>query len=1282
MFDRYKRKVWMACLCMAASACLLFQPVKAAEGDVPAEKKLADVVTFTSIKLCYLDEHGGREGDIEDGALIESGARLGLRYTYEIPKENVDINSIEANIPYYLDVSPHLVLPSDLEADLSLTEKDEDGTSRESKFGKICADGSKAWIEFYENDSNTGTVLSEIGELTGAFFYLQCRRAVSPPSGEPSIEGANNLYAMKFENGEKLHFGYAELEPVTAEAKIKKSGKQQDKTPTVTWTIDYTPWQNPSVENSDIAMDTPFELVDTIDGAMHSFVKGSVKIDGLPVTDYESRDKIPADAETYALIEETESGATLIIGGKKLRAGAATVGKPAIPMKITYDTVIEKELLLPGSAGEPKVANMAELFAEKGDGTFCSLGISGKYEVSIKSPDWLKKEGKTTRHTDGTGSTTEWTITFYPNGFTFTKDNTLTFHDQLPEGSMLVGGSEKLPEGSTLAGGSVTIDGVDISASVTPEGNNKFTIPSIETNGNPVIIKYQTKVPEEMYDSGTSLGENRAWFTLNYQDKTYTTPEAKTPVGSGDGSGKPGTATLVKENGGYHADTRSIDWTVKINPHKAYLKNGTFVDDLGGTGGTCSIPGHAGGLMLPNGISDVMVSVESIPPTDTNPNGNDQVELVYHEQDQKLTVKINSNDLAELLYDKQDKKLTVTVGETGVRTITLQYTTKVCDPCIFANNTDKKEFVNGISTTDMVIGKNSPEPRSASAQSTVEVSANVLTKKAPVYDYEKGIMSWTLEVDAAGLSMTDVVLTDELPEGLTYADGSFHKKSAADGTELTADLNATGQLLEMDLSGNSITGKILVTFDTKVDPEKAGFNSDSDVTINNTASMTGSADGVSFAQVSHSVQQKFANHGLVKSSKTDNQKELIEYEVLINPFGLALPENPSLVDTLDKRLQLDEDTLKFYEADLSGSSTNAGQKPGYTVKKDTERSLKVADLDPASNSFTVQLPIPKDSRSAYVLAYRADIVEREAGGYGNSVRFEGGSVRLGGTKQNSAPVSGGGGGGGGGVASRRVTISVTQTDNITKQPLAGVAYTLYQWDSINNRRGLPVAQGITDAQGKVSFKVKPGAEYVLVQTKGIDGYDQIPGWEELPEGVSGGGGGILITAGTAGSGRELELTNKADSSGKPDNPGGSGGTGDGGSSSGGSGGGSSGSTGNGNSGGTGDFGSADGSGYSGSAGASGMFGEMESAGIFGAAGMTGIFSGDPGNMLQADGEFGLRDQSGALSGRGVRSPQTGDDASWHVSDIFPVSIAVILIAGIFYAVGKRKTEWMKTGRES
>jgi len=108
---------------------------------------------------------------------------------------------------------------------------------------------------------------------------------------------------------------------------------------------------------------------------------------------------------------------------------------------------------------------------------------------------------------------------------------------------------------------------------------------------------------------------------------------------------------------------------------------------------------------------------------------------------------------------------------------------------------------------------------------------------------------------------------------------------------------------------NAYANYDLATFDKKVEPETLGFNSDQEVVVQNTIRMNGKADGVQFAEVSHSVQQNFSNHGLVKSSKVDNGQELIQYEVLINPYHLALPESPSLVDTLDKRLQLDTDTL-------------------------------------------------------------------------------------------------------------------------------------------------------------------------------------------------------------------------------------------------------------------------------------------------------------------------------------------------------------------------------------
>ncbi len=1074
-FYRAQRRLPAILLCFVMLAGFFSVP----EAEAADEKRLSDIAKFGEIALYYAGAGGLPEGAaIQDRSLIEKDAQLVLYYTYEIPGKN--ILDIKADTEYDLDVSSHLVL-SDLSGGSPLMVETENGPQ---KFGTIYAQKNKAWVTFEAGENGAGTVLSELGGLDGAYFYLDCKRAKAPPADELPIDGENNLYAMKFENGKQLCFGYAENEPVEAKAQIQKNGVLSDKT--ITWTIEHTPWQNPP-EDTGFTTDTPFELRDTIDTSVHSYKKDSAEIDGSPVVAYQSREAVDYTKEAYVLVETYDDGAKTLLtfGGTKFKAGKATKGNPAKAFQITYDTVIEDDLLLPGSKGGQKVTNAAELFAGT-DGEFHKLDVSSSKTVSIPQPVWITKTGKTTRHTDGTGSVTDWRVTFSPNGFEFTDENMLTLHDVLPDGS-------------TLVRDSIHVDGVPTSAA---SEDNGFTVAPIKTDNQPVTITYQTQVPEEMYDSGTDLGKNTAWFTFRYNDTEYEAPKATVAVGSGDGSGTSGTSTLVKSNGGYNAAERSIDWTVTINPHKANLKSGTFTDDLGAAGGRCSVEGHAHGLELVGGKDGVKVLIDGKELVDPG-----LVELEY--KDQVLTVKTNG---------------------VGVRTIQLLYTTKVCDPCIFSNNTGKTEFKNTIFTTDMRIGS-LEEDRSASADSKVNVSAAVLAKKPPVYDYASGIMKWTVEVDASGLSMEDVELTDVLPAGLTYKDGSLKTNpeitdaAAVPEPEIPGEApDSRGQ--ELKISLDSVTQKTLVTFDTKVDPEKLGFSSNESVEVVNTIAMEGKADGVEFAKVSHKVEQSFSNHGLVKSSKVDEPKELIEYEVLINPFGLALPENPYIIDTLDSRLQLDTDTLYFCRADVAGTTGSAGQKPGYT-KVGEGIPLKLADYDPASNCFKVQLPVGEGSRESYVLTYTADIIERQKGNYNNSVRFDGGLVLLGGNKDNSAQVGGGGGGGGGGVAARKAGITITKRDSENQEPLAGVLFTLYQWDGENNKRGLPFAQGETDTGGKLSFKVKPNAVYELVETKGIDGYNSSLGWGGLPNGVIKTEEGILITAGEAKSEVELDLTNEA-----------------------------------------------------------------------------------------------------------------------------------------------------------
>ncbi len=1053
-----KTRLWIFFLSLLLFPGFFPAPPASAE----TTEKLSDIAAFQSIALHYAGSDGLPMGTaVPEHALLERDTPLVLYYTYEIPETKVP--AIRANTNYYLEVSSHLLL-SPLLSGSPLTLETEDGPEQ---FGTIYSDGSRAWVTFSPNANGSGTLLSEYGELHNAYFYLNCRRADVPP--EDTLPGESNLYAVKYENGEQLHFGYAEREPVTAKAQIRKSGSLTDKT--ITWAIDYTPWQNPTKEEG-LTMDTPFEIQDRIDGALHSYAADSAKIDGVPIPSYSSRDFIDDTAEFYVVVEHSADGSTLLsFGGTKLRPGAATQGNPAQPLKITYDTAIREELLLPGGRENQKVTNAAELFANT-DGMFHPLEINGTHTVPIPRPSWLSKTGKTTRHTDGSGSTTDWTITFSPNGFSFTDTNLLTLHDQLPTGSTLVPDSVKVNGSKTAAAGT---------------GANGFTVSPIQTDNQPVTITYQTQVPEELYDNGTSLGANTAWFTFQYGQEEYETPRVTTPIDSGNGSGN-NTATILKTNGGYQSPDRAIPWTVTINPHKANFKSGTFTDDFSSIGPACGRDGHPRGLELCGGKDGVTVLLDGSAPADTS--------------------------LIQLTY--QDQVLTVKVGNIGPRTLTLQYTTKVCDPCIFANNTSKVQLKNTVSTTDMRIGASGQE-RSASADSTATVSASVLTKKAPVYDYAAGTMKWAIEVNNAGLSMADVTLKDTLPEGLSYVTDSLRTAPEIPG----AAAQASGRELTIRLDG--VAEKTTVTFDTQVAPEILGFQNAEAVTVTNTAILTGSADNVPFAEVSHQVARRFSNHGLVKSSNVNNQQEWIQYEVLINPFGLALPEQPALVDTLDPRLQLDSDTLLFYKAALSGTTENSGQKPGYT-KIGAGQPLSVTDYDPSANCFTVRLPIEANSRDAYVLSYRTDILDRQAGGYGNSVRFEGGSVLLGGSKNNSASV-GGGGGGGGGVAARKAGITITKTDVSTQKPLEGVTFTLYHWDTQSLTRGLPFARGTTDSQGRLSFKVKPGASYELVESESLPGYESAFGWTQLPEHVTEGSQSLIIQAGEAKSELNLDLTN-------------------------------------------------------------------------------------------------------------------------------------------------------------
>ena len=367
------------------------------------------------------------------------------------------------------------------------------------------------------------------------------------------------------------------------------------------------------------------------------------------------------------------------------------------------------------------------------------------------------------------------------------------------------------------------------------------------------------------------------------------------------------------------------------------------------------------------------------------------------------------------------------------------------------------------------------------------------------------------------MPLSNLVLTDTLADGLTYVDGSLQVNGATPTTAITATQN--GQLLTIGLG--DISAKTTVSFRTSIDPNKLGFDKGNNVSLSNSIEMTGKAFEEEFKPVSSTVKQTISNHGLDKSGKLNKEDEQIAYTVTINPFHIPL-SNASVTDTLPKGLRLDPDTVKLYQAALSGSTGKDG-KGAPTATKGAEVTEGWSfTTNAADNSFTVKLP---DGNDAYVLTYAADILDMTKNqNYSNKIVFStsGDTATMGGEKQNSVTA----GGGGGGVASQKKgSLTLTkQGENGTA--LSGVTFTLYLWDKDNNRRDMAFSQDVTDSDGKITFKaLKLNKSYELVETTpaGYQAGYKLVG--TMPAGVTKNADGNLVLTHTA-TAKQIALTLK------------------------------------------------------------------------------------------------------------------------------------------------------------
>lgn len=983
--------------------------------------------------------------------LIKTPGQMLLYYEFDI----AETATILADTSYKVSIPKGLKVTGTGNEDLKLTHAD----GSKSNFATLKWDTSGASLTFTKDfiDSNDH-------EVTGTHFYFGCEFVKAEAS---PVAGVVNRYQIELTSSTTVTVGLEDEEIREQEAGLTKAvAKDSSDQNLLNWSITYTPYRNTEK--------TGFQIRDTLSSGMSpAFLNADGSVDSSKVSVMRDGTKISGVTVTY---DSAARILTISDMGEDKTNWEKTI-------TIAYPTKINTDLSLPTPGSNAavsqggKLTNQAVLWGkESAGGELKSMDIKGTATYTLDKTTYLSKK---VEKVGADGRLLRWTVTVdrgvIPTG------KTITLTDTLPDSLELVttnSGSAKAP---TLNGTPhpLTVDAATKSFSLTLKDG------SFDSAGKATLV-YDTKVKEAFYEKGDDLGINTAKLDFTIDGVDYT-PTVIVGVGKGAGVS---TAPLTKVNQGfdggkkegYLRSARSSQWTVTINPNKAELSKAKLTDDFGSIGK--DIPCH--GTAHPTGSS---LNWDAIPGywvggINVKFDGKHSGEITISDTDwtgktcsimSDGTNGVTIGTVTPLLTLKEDSgKLEFTVGDVGNTSITVTYVTQLNDPCVFAGNiTTYKKATNTV-TGSMTLGGQASNPTSSA---TADVSSQILKKEKPIYDYANRQIQWTVTVNESGMPLGDVVLTDTLADGLTYVDGSLQVNGAPPATSVTA--SQTGQLLTINL-GN-VSAKATVTFQTRIDPDKLGFGKGNDVSLNNRIKMSGKAFGEEFDPVSSDVNQTISNHGLNKSGKPNNANEQIEYAVTINPFHVPLTD-AFVTDTLATGLRLDSDTVKLYQAVLTGNTGTDGKGAPAAAKGAEVTTGWSFTTDAADNSFTVKLP---NGNGAYVLTYAADILDMTKNqNYSNKIAFNTGTGTsiMGGEKQNSVAAGGGGGGGGGAASTKKTSLTlVKQGEDGTALP--GVTFTLYLWDTASNKRGMSFSQGVTDSTGKLTFKaLKPGKSYELVET--------------------------------------------------------------------------------------------------------------------------------------------------------------------------------------------------------
>lgn len=355
----------------------------------------------------------------------------------------------------------------------------------------------------------------------------------------------------------------------------------------------------------------------------------------------------------------------------------------------------------------------------------------------------------------------------------------------------------------TYVPGSFTV--TDKNGTVVYKDGSITTLGSFDSVSTPGTLKYQFGQDiNSTYTITYQTTVNQASIYANNTNATFTNSAAlTTPTGvtSSDGGSQSVKSTVLEKSASYDYVNRALTWTIAVNQSKMPLKDVKVTDTLTGSS---------------TGLDNFTLETDTLYVGST-----------------RLTEGASAASLAEgqYYYDTDTKVLTVYLGNIGSAAESITFKMKLNDPNTYFAVNGSKNVNNTAQLFDDQYG-----PVSVTTGYTIE---NGLVTKAGDYTTNNDYIDWMVHINQNAIKLSDLKLTDQLPNGLILDTSSIRlypqalgfngmltpDGSTASGIDAAAQ---SGGVSAISLNGSNISyNAAMGEFDFTLPPD-SGTGTDSD----------------------------------------------------------------------------------------------------------------------------------------------------------------------------------------------------------------------------------------------------------------------------------------------------------------------------------------------------------------------------------------------------------------------------------------------------------------------